>query len=193
MVTYLKQGKSDADVAEADAKVRGIVEDILSDIEKRGDAAVRELSEKFDGSTREEFRLSEDEIKAAVSKVPQTDIEDIEFAQNQVRNFAQKQKAFQNRASLHTLHFCSSSAKVNYASLLLSFMMLASRPRHILPLSLPSGRSPKHKRIQYTGPKVCTDFVAKMYRHRKLYLLKAPNCSKPFRTQILSMLPVCCR
>ncbi|MEC8698275.1 MAG: histidinol dehydrogenase, partial [Pseudomonadota bacterium] len=49
MVSYLKQGKSDADVAEADAKVRGIVEDILSDIEKRGDAAVRELSEKFDG------------------------------------------------------------------------------------------------------------------------------------------------
>ena len=92
MVTYLKQGKSDADVAEADAKVRGIVEDILSEIEKRGDAAVRELSEKFDGFTREEFRLSEDEIKAAVSKVPQTDIEDIEFAQKQVRNFAQKQK-----------------------------------------------------------------------------------------------------
>ena len=92
MVTYLKQGKSDTDVAEADAKVRGIVEDILSDIEKRGDAAVRELSEKFDGFTREEFRLSEDEIKAAVSKVPQTDIEDIEFAQKQVRNFAQKQK-----------------------------------------------------------------------------------------------------
>ncbi|MEC7655946.1 MAG: histidinol dehydrogenase [Pseudomonadota bacterium] len=92
MVTYLKQGKSDADVAEADAKVRGIVEDILSDIEKRGDAAVRELSEKFDGFTREEFRLSEDEIKAAISKVPQTDIEDIEFAQKQVRNFAQKQK-----------------------------------------------------------------------------------------------------
>ena len=92
MVTYLKQGKSDVDVAEADAKVRGIVEDILSDIEKHGDAAVRELSEKFDGFTREEFRLSEDEIKAAVSKVPRTDIEDIEFAQKQVRNFAQKQK-----------------------------------------------------------------------------------------------------
>ncbi|MED6311211.1 MAG: histidinol dehydrogenase [Pseudomonadota bacterium] len=92
MITYLKQGKSDADVAEADTKVRGIVEDILSDIEKRGDAAVRELSEKFDDFTREEFRLSEDEIKAAVSKVPQTDIEDIEFAQKQVRNFAQKQK-----------------------------------------------------------------------------------------------------
>ena len=53
---------------------------------------VRELSEKFDGSTREEFRLSEDEIKTAVFEGPQTDIEDIEFAQKQVRNFAQKQK-----------------------------------------------------------------------------------------------------
>lgn len=92
MVTYLKQGKSDADVAEADAKVRGIVEDILAQIETNGDAAVRELSEKFDGYKPEKFRLTEDEIRAAMSKVPQTDIEDIEFAQKQIRNFAEKQK-----------------------------------------------------------------------------------------------------
>ena len=92
MITYLKQGKSDADVAEADAKVRGIVEDILSDIEKRGDTAVRELSEKFDGYAPERFRLSEDEIRTAMGKVAQTDIEDIQFAQAQIRNFAEKQK-----------------------------------------------------------------------------------------------------
>ena len=92
MITYLKQGKSDADVAEADAKVRGIVEDILADIEKRGDTAVRELSEKFDGYAPERFRLSEDEIRTAMGKVPQTDIEDIQFAQAQIRNFAEKQK-----------------------------------------------------------------------------------------------------
>ncbi|MGB0555234.1 MAG: histidinol dehydrogenase [Alphaproteobacteria bacterium] len=92
MITYLKQGKSDADVAEADAKVRGIVEGILSDIEKRGDAAVRELSEKFDGYTPAKLRLSEDEIRTAIAKVPQSDIEDIEFAQKQIRNFAEKQK-----------------------------------------------------------------------------------------------------
>jgi sulfopropanediol 3-dehydrogenase len=92
MITYLKQGKSDADVAEADAKVRGIVEGILADIEKRGDAAVRELSEKFDGYTPAKLRLSEDEIRTAIAKVPQSDIEDIEFAQKQIRNFAEKQK-----------------------------------------------------------------------------------------------------
>ena len=92
MITYLKQGKSDADVAEADAKVRGIVEGILANIEKRGDAAVRELSEKFDGYTPAKLRLSEDEIRTAIAKVPQSDIEDIEFAQKQIRNFAEKQK-----------------------------------------------------------------------------------------------------
>ena len=92
MISYLKQGKSDADVAEADAKVRGIVEGILANIEKRGDAAVRELSEKFDGYTPAKLRLSEDEIRTAIAKVPQSDIEDIEFAQKQIRNFAEKQK-----------------------------------------------------------------------------------------------------
>ena len=92
MISYLKQGKSDADVAEADAKVRGIVEGILANIEKRGDAAVREVSKKFDGYTPAKRRLSEDEIRAAIAKVPQSDIEDIEFAQKQIRNFAEKQK-----------------------------------------------------------------------------------------------------
>ncbi len=92
MITYLKRGKSDADVAEADARVREIVEDILAQIDARGDAAVRELSEKFDGYKPERFRLTEDDIRAAISKVPQTDIEDIEFAQKQIRNFAEKQK-----------------------------------------------------------------------------------------------------
>jgi sulfopropanediol 3-dehydrogenase len=92
MITYLKEGKSDADVAKSDAEVRGVVEDILADIEKRGDAAVRELSEKFDGYTPMKLRLSEDEIRTAIAKVPQSDIEDIEFAQKQIRNFAEKQK-----------------------------------------------------------------------------------------------------
>ena len=92
MITFLKRGKSDTDVAEADAKVRAIVEEILADIEKHGDEAVRRLSKKFDGYMPEKFRLSADEIKTAMSKVPQTDIEDIEFAQKQIRNFAERQK-----------------------------------------------------------------------------------------------------
>ena len=92
MITYLKRGKSAAEVAEADAKVRRTVEDILADIEKRGDAAVRDLAQKFDGYAPETFRLSEDEIAAAIDKVSPDDIADIEFAQTQIRNFAQKQK-----------------------------------------------------------------------------------------------------
>ena len=85
MITFLKRGKSDTDVAEADAKVRGIVEEILADIEKHGDEAVRRLSKKFDGYMPENFRLSADEINTAMSKVPQTDNEDIEVAQKQNR------------------------------------------------------------------------------------------------------------
>jgi sulfopropanediol 3-dehydrogenase len=92
MIKFLKRGKSDFDVAEADAKVRGVVEEILSDIEKNGDEAVRRLSDEYDGYKPKNFRLSADEIKTAISKVPRTDIEDIEFAQKQIRNFAEKQK-----------------------------------------------------------------------------------------------------
>ena len=92
MITYLKRGMSAAEVAEADAKVRQTVEDILADIEKRGDAAVRDLAQKFDGYAPETFRLSEDEIAAAVDKVSPDDIADIEFAQAQIRSFAEKQK-----------------------------------------------------------------------------------------------------
>lgn len=92
MAQYLKRGK-DADIrAEDDAKVRGIVEGILADIEKRGDAAVRELSIKFDKFDRDTFRLSEQEIEACLSQVAPRDLEDIKFAQAQVRNFAQHQR-----------------------------------------------------------------------------------------------------
>jgi sulfopropanediol 3-dehydrogenase len=103
MITYLKRGKSDADVAEADAKVRNTVEGILADIEKRGDAAVRELAEKFDGHAPENFRLSDDEIAAAIAKVSPGDIADIEFAQAQVRNFAEKQKECLRDLEVETL------------------------------------------------------------------------------------------
>ena len=92
MITYLKQGKSDADVAEADAKVRATVEDILEAITKRGDDAVKELALKFDGYAPDDFRLNEAEIEAAIANVATDDIDDIKFAQAQVRNFAEKQK-----------------------------------------------------------------------------------------------------
>ncbi len=92
MITYLKHGKSADEVAEADAKVRQTVEDILTDIEKRGDDAVKQLAKKFDGHTRDDFRLNDAEIEAAMAEVSTDDIDDIKFAQAQVRNFAEKQK-----------------------------------------------------------------------------------------------------
>ena len=93
MATYLKQGLGQAEVDEADAKVRAQVEAILDDIQARGDAAVRELSEKFDGWNPASFALSEREIEAAMSKVAKRDLDDIRFAQEQVGNFARHQKA----------------------------------------------------------------------------------------------------
>ena len=92
MITYIKEGKSDADVAESDAKVRATVEDILDEIAKHGDLAIQRLAKKFDGYSSESFRLSQTEIEAAIAKVPPENIDDIKFAQTQIRNFAKKQK-----------------------------------------------------------------------------------------------------
>ncbi len=102
-ITYLKSGKPEAERAEDDAKVRKIVEDTLADIETRGDAAVRDLSEKFDKYSPPSFRLSPSEIEAAMSKVSTRDMEDITFAQTQIRNFAQAQRASMTDIEVETL------------------------------------------------------------------------------------------
>ena len=103
MITYLKHGKSADEVAEADAKVRQTVEDILTDIEKRGDDAVKELAKRFDGHTRDDFRLNDAEIEAAMAEVSTDDIDDIKFAQAQVRNFAEKQRECLQDLEVETL------------------------------------------------------------------------------------------
>ncbi len=103
MARYLKKGIGAAEVAEGDAKVRATVESILADIELRGDDAVRELSEKFDSWSPPSFRLSAEEIQTAIDQVPAQDLVDIQFAQAQVRNFAQKQKACLNDLEIETL------------------------------------------------------------------------------------------
>lgn len=92
MAQILKDGVDPGVVKAADDKVRQIVEATLEDIAKRGDAAVRELSIKFDGWDREDYRLSQAEIDACLAQMSAQDIADIEFAQTQVRNFAQIQK-----------------------------------------------------------------------------------------------------
>ena len=93
MIKVIKPGISEEAAADFDAKVKSTVEATLKDIETRGDAAVRELSEKFDSWSPESFRLSQEQIEAAVSRLPQRTIDDIEFAQAQIRKFAEIQKA----------------------------------------------------------------------------------------------------
>jgi sulfopropanediol 3-dehydrogenase len=92
-ITILKAGKPQSERAEDDAKVRHTVEATLADIETRGDAAIRDLSEKFDNYSPTSFRLSQSEIDAAMSQVSARDMEDIKFAQTQIRTFAEAQRA----------------------------------------------------------------------------------------------------
>ena len=92
MAEHLKKRVGEAETKEADARVRRTVEEILADIESRGEAAVRDLSRKFDDWSPGSFRLDEEEIAGLVASVPAETIADIEFAQAQVRNFAQVQR-----------------------------------------------------------------------------------------------------
>src|ERR1700757_4208493 len=93
MPRHIKSAALAGTQEEADAKVRSTVETIVADVAKRGDAAVRELSERFDKWSRPSFRLSEDEIAALVGKVAPQTIDDIKFAQAQIRRFAEIQRA----------------------------------------------------------------------------------------------------
>ena len=93
MIKVIKHGISEEAAASIDAKVKATVEHILADIGTRGDVAVRELSEKFDRWSPDAFRLSADDIAAAVDRLPQRTIDDIAFAQTQIRKFAEIQRA----------------------------------------------------------------------------------------------------
>jgi sulfopropanediol 3-dehydrogenase len=103
MAEYLKRGKPADERAEDDAKVRGTVEGILGDIEARGDAAVRDLSAKFDGYEPQAFRLTPSEIEAAMSQVSTREMEDIRFAQAQIRRFAEAQRASMTDVEVETI------------------------------------------------------------------------------------------
>jgi sulfopropanediol 3-dehydrogenase len=92
MARYLKRGMDASAIKAADAAVRATVEQILAEVEARGDAAVRALSEKFDKWSPASFKLSAQEVERAIGEVAKRDLEDIKFAQAQVRNFAQKQR-----------------------------------------------------------------------------------------------------
>ena len=89
MARYLKRGMDASAIKATDAAVRQTVEGILADVEARRDAAVRDLSRKFDNWSPASFRLTPAEIERALAQVPGRDLDDIKFAQQQVRNFAQ--------------------------------------------------------------------------------------------------------
>ena len=103
MARWIKRGASAETKANADRKVREIVECALMDIEKRGDEAVREMSIKFDNWDREDYRLSQAEIDACVESLTPQERKDIEFAQTQVRNFAQIQRDSMKDVEVETM------------------------------------------------------------------------------------------
>ena len=103
MEQWLKRGQDEAKGIAADKRVRETVEGILADIGSRGDAAVRELSVRFDKWDRDSYRLSEREIEGCLSRLTKRDIADIEFAQTQVRTFARHQREAIRDVEVETL------------------------------------------------------------------------------------------
>ncbi|MFZ0623164.1 MAG: histidinol dehydrogenase [Pseudolabrys sp.] len=103
MPRWLKRGMDAGAIKAADAKVRETVENILADIDARKDEAVKDLSKKFDNWSPKDFRLSPQDIERAIAQVPKRDLEDIKFAQAQVRNFAQKQRDTMHDLEVETL------------------------------------------------------------------------------------------
>ena len=103
MAHWLKRGMDASAIKAADAKVRETVESILADIDARKDEAVKDLSKKFDNWEPKDFRLTPQEVEKAISQVRKRDLEDIKFAQAQVRNFAQKQRESMHDLEVETL------------------------------------------------------------------------------------------
>ncbi len=93
MIRVLKAGISADAAEEIDTEVRKTVEEIIDDIKSRGDAAVRDLSKRFDNYSPVSFQLTEEEVEACVGRVAEQTLDDIKFAQAQVRKFAEIQRA----------------------------------------------------------------------------------------------------
>ena len=103
MIRYLKRGKDEQGRADDDAQVRATVEGILKDIGQRGDEAVREYSRRFDGWDPQAFALGPDQVRAAIARLSPREVEDIRFAQAQIRGFAQIQRDSMRDVEVETL------------------------------------------------------------------------------------------
>ena len=103
MIRYIKKRSESNNVSEDKSSIEETVRSILRDIRERGDAALEHYSGHFDNWSPANFRLSEDEINVAISKLNKSEIKDIKFAQNQIRYFAQKQLETMNELEVETL------------------------------------------------------------------------------------------
>ncbi|WP_373944363.1 histidinol dehydrogenase [Paracoccus marcusii] len=102
-ITYLKRGKSENERDQDDSRTRATVEAALRDIEKRGDAAVRAFSISFDDYSPDSFRLTQYQIDALIAQLTDRELDDIRFAQAQVRRFAEAQRASMQDIEVETL------------------------------------------------------------------------------------------
>ncbi len=102
-IRTIKRGKTNEQKAVADAQVRAVVRGILADIQNRGDEAVRELSQKFDNWNPASFKLSDQQIQEIIASLPPQAVADIQFAQEQIRNFATVQRAALRDVEVETL------------------------------------------------------------------------------------------
>ena len=103
MAKYLKRKVNTAEIREVDAQIQKTVETILADIENHGDTAVRELSARFDHWSPNSFLLSKKEIDELIAMVSDQTIEDIQFAQTQIRNFAEVQRSALRDVEVETI------------------------------------------------------------------------------------------
>ena len=103
MLKYIKESKPDSIISEDRQSIEDTVRSILSDIRKNGHTAVQNYSEKFDKWRPESFKLSKKDIEDSISQLNNSEIEDIKFAQSQIRNFALKQLATMNELEVETL------------------------------------------------------------------------------------------
>ena len=102
-IRKIKTSKSEGEKLEEDINVRSVVEKTLKEVEIKGDEAVRELSKKFDNFDRTNFLLTKSEVEAAMQKVSTREMEDIKFAQNQIRRFAEEQLKSMKNVEIETL------------------------------------------------------------------------------------------
>lgn len=103
MALVLKKGMPAAAMKAADTLVSETVAGIIKQVEQGGDSAVRQLSQTYDQWAPSSFRLSEKEISDVVRRTPPAIVNDIRFAQEQIRFFAEKQRASIHDIEIETL------------------------------------------------------------------------------------------